>query len=585
VAKGNSSLEENEQARLTLDAIGDAVVASDIEDRVTYLNAAAESLTGWSRAEASGQPVTGILRIINSTTREALPSPMALAISENKTLCLTSSCSLIRRDGIELAIEDSASPIRDRHGKVTGAVMVLRDVSTTRALSLKMSYLAEHDSLTGLPNRTVLNDRLAQAMVLAHRRQQEVAVLFLDVDRFKQINDSLGHDTGDRLLQSVAQRIVSCVRSSDTVSRQGGDEFVILLSEVAHAQDAAVSAAKILLALSTPHRIGQHSLRITASIGIVIYPQDGTHADALLKHADSAMYHAKDGGRNNFQFFEPVMNARAIERDSLGNGLRHAIARQQLVLHYQPIMNLQTGAMSGVEALIRWAHPHRGLLPPAQFIRIAEQSGFVVPTGKWVLRHACHQIQAWRAEGWAPPRVSINTSAVELHDKDFVTGVRTILMETGVSPQSLELELTETSLMHDSKLIATVLNALKDLGVQLALDDFGTGYSSLSHLKRFPIDTLKIDATFVRELATNAKDASIVGAVINMGERLRMRVVAEGIETSEQLELLRAQSCPEGQGHYLGKPMTASEFSGARQQSPNDGPAAPHTFASRVSLR
>lgn len=539
-------------------------MASDVEGNVTYLNAVAATMTGWSWEEAAGHPVTEVLCLIHSSSREPMPDPMALAIREHQTVRLTPHCTLIRRDGVEAAIEDSAAPIYNRHGLITGAVMVFRDVSTTRAVSLRMSYLAQHDSLTGLPNRTMLKDRLHQSMALGHRHQQNLAVLFLDVDRFKQINDSLGHEVGDGLLQSVAQRLVSCVRNSDTVSRQGGDEFVILLSEVSHAQDAALSAAKILLTLSTPHRVEQHNLNITASIGIVIYPEDGTDADTLLKHADLAMYHAKDRGRNNYQFFEPGMNARALKRQSLGNGLRYAIDRGQLVLHYQPIISLQTGAMTGVEALVRWAHPHRGLLAPSQFIAIAEETGFVVPIGRWVLREACNQIQAWANAGLPTLRIAINTSAVEVHDKDYVVGIRTILAETDLPANRLELELTETALMHDSKAAVAVLHALKDIGVRLALDDFGTGYSSLSHLRRFPIDTLKIDETFVRDLATNADDASIVSAVISMGKNLRMRVVAEGIETAEQLDSLRALSCPEGQGHYLGKAVTAEEFNAAR---------------------
>ena len=459
---------EKERAQVTLDSIGDAVISTDIRGHVTYLNGVAESLTGWSPADAAGQPFEEVFRIIDATTREAVQNPMALAIRENKTVGLTPNCLLIRRDGVEAAIEDSAAPIHDRRGEVTGAVMVFHDVSTARALSLRMSYLAQHDSLTDLPNRILLNDRLNQAMALAHRHQQQLAVLFLDVDRFKHINDSLGHDVGDRLLQSVAQRLLGCVRKSDTVSRQGGDEFVILLSEVTRAQDAAVSAEKILMALSTPHRIDRHDLHVTASIGIVIYPDDGTEAETLMKHADFAMYHAKDSGRSNYQFFTPDMNVRAIERQSLENGLRHALERQQFVLHYQPTMNLETGAIVGVEALIRWRHPHLGLVPPAQFVPVAEECGFIVAIGRWALREACRQARAWQDAGLPPIRIAINISAVELRDKDFVAGVSAILTETALEPRYLELELTETFLMQDSTSTAAVLQALKDTNVQLA---------------------------------------------------------------------------------------------------------------------
>ena len=559
-ANAEALFEEKERAQVTLNSIGDAVMSTDVWGDVTYLNLVAENMTGWSREQAAGHPIEEVFRIIDATTREAVPNPMMLAIRENKTVALTPNCVLIRRDGVEAAIEDSAAPIHDRRGQVTGAVMVFHDVSKARALSLRMSYLAQHDSLTDLPNRILFNDRLTQAMATAHRHQQKLAVLFVDVDRFKHINDSLGHNIGDRVLQSAAERLRACVRSSDTVSRQGGDEFVILLSEVTHAGDAAVSADKMLQALSAPYQIDQHDLHLTVSIGIVTYPGDGTDAEMLLQNADFAMYHAKDSGRNNYQFFSSEMNMLAVDRQSIENDLRHALERQEFVLHYQPKMNLKTGAISGVEALLRWRHPQRGLVPPSQFIPVAEECGFIVPIGRWVLREACRQARAWQDAGLEPMRIAINTSAVELRAKDFVEGVRAILTETGLEPRCLELELTETFLMQDSKSTTEVLHALKDMGVHLALDDFGTGYSSLSYLKRFPIDTLKIDRSFVRDLTTDPDDASIVSAVISMGESLHMQVVAEGVETPEQLAFLQAQSCPHGQGYYFSQPMEAEEF-------------------------
>jgi diguanylate cyclase (GGDEF)-like protein/PAS domain S-box-containing protein len=559
-ANAEALFEEKERAQVTLNSIGDAVMSTDVWGRVTYLNMVAESLTGWSREEAAGHPLEDVFRIIDATTREVIQNPMALAIQENKTVGLTPNCILIRRDGVEAAIEDSAAPIHDRRGQVTGAVIVFHDVSTARALSLRMSYLAQHDSLTDLPNRILFSDRLTEAIAMAHRYRRKLAVLYMDVDRFKHINDSLGHDIGDRLLQSMAARLHACVRSSDTVSRQGGDEFVVLLSEVMHVQDAALIAEKILLTLRKPHRIDQHDLHLTVSIGIANYPDDGTEAEVLLKNADFAMYHAKENGRNNYQFFQPEMNVRAVERQSLENGLRHAMERQEFVLHYQPKMNLLTGAIIGVEALIRWRHPQRGLVPPAQFIPVAEECGFIVPIGRWVLREACRQARAWHNAGLMPIRLAINISAVELRDKDFVAGVRSILTETGLEAHYVELELTETCLLQDSKSTAAVLQALNDLGVGLALDDFGTGYSSLSYLKRFPIDTLKIDQSFVRNITTDADDASIVSAVISMGKSLHMQVVAEGVETQEQLAFLREQSCLYGQGYYFSQPVVAEEI-------------------------
>jgi diguanylate cyclase (GGDEF)-like protein/PAS domain S-box-containing protein len=571
--------EEKERAQVTLNSIGDGVISTDIWGDVTYLNAVAETMTGWSRLEAGGRPIAEVFQVVDASTREVVENPMVLAIRINKTVALTPNCVLIRRDGFEAAIEDSAAPIHDRRGQVSGGVMVFHDVSTARALSARMSYLAQHDSLTDLPNRILLKDRLTQAIAIACRHRQKLAVLFLDVDRFKHINDSLGHAIGDRMLQSVAQRLLGCVRNSDTVSRQGGDEFVVLLSDVTHSRDAVVSVEKILQAMSTPHNIEQYDLSITVSIGIAIYPDDGEEAEILMKRADFAMYHAKDAGRNNYQFFKPDMNARAVERQSLESGLRHALERQEFTLHYQPKMDLKTGTIMGVEALIRWCHPERGLVSPAQFIPIAEECGFIVPIGRWVLREACRQAQAWRGAGLAPLRIAVNISAVELRAKDFVAGVSAILEETGFDPSCLELELTETFLMQDSHSTAVVLLALKDMGVQLALDDFGTGFSSLSYLKRFPIDTLKIDQSFVRDVTTDADDASIVSAVISMGKSLHMRVVAEGVETRAQLEFLRQHSCPFGQGYYFSRPVVAGEFLQMMGRSP-----AEITFGLRADL-
>jgi diguanylate cyclase (GGDEF)-like protein/PAS domain S-box-containing protein len=552
--------EEQERAQITLNSIGDAVISTDLGGRVTYLNAVAERMTGWSLLEAAGRPLEEVFRIADATTRERAQNPMALAVRENKTVGLTLNCVLIRRDGTEAAIEDSAAPIHDRRGHVTGAVMVFRDVSMTRALSLRMAHLAQHDSLTDLPNRMLLNDRLNQALALAHRHQKKLALLFLDLDRFKSINDSLGHAIGDRLLQSVAERLLSCVRSSDTVSRQGGDEFVILLAEVTQPADAAVTAEKILLALSMPYRIAQQDLHLAASIGVVTYPNDGTEAKTLLRHADLAMYRAKDSGRNTYRFFEPDMNGHTADRQSLESGLHRAIERREFVLHYQPMMRLDTGELTGVEALVRWCHPQRGLVLPAQFVPMAEESGFIAAIGRWVLHEACRQTREWRAAGLPPLRMAINVSTVELRGKGFVESVGGILEEHGLMPRDLELELTETFLMRDSNSTAAALRSLNTLGVRIALDDFGTGYSSLSHLKRFPIDTLKIDRSFVHDLATDAEDASIVSAVIGMGKGLQIRVVAEGVETLEQLAFLRKQGCPEGQGHYFGRPVSAREF-------------------------
>jgi diguanylate cyclase (GGDEF)-like protein/PAS domain S-box-containing protein len=562
-----SLFDEKERAQVTLNSIGDAVVCTDINGHVSYLNIIAERLTGWPKSEAIGRPLEEVFRIIDSETRATVPNPMSMAAQQNRIVGLPPTCILIRRDGVESAIEDSSAPIHDRCGRVTGAVMVFHDVSTARALALQLAYFAQHDSLTELPNRTLLNDRLTHAIAVARRHHAGLAVLYLDLDRFKNINDSLGHLVGDHLLKSVAQRLSECVRESDTVGRLGGDEFVIVLSEMTHARDAAVCAEKLLQAVRVPHVTDSHEVHVTASIGVSVYPEDGSDIETLLQNADSAMYEAKNRGRNSCQFYQAGLNSSATERQSIESSLRHAIQRHELELHYQPIMNVATGVMAGVEALIRWQHPTLGSVLPAQFISIAEESGLIVPIGQWALREACRQARAWQDARLPPLRLAVNISAVELRSKEFVADVETILTETAFDPRRLELELTETFLMQDSTPTALVLDALKQLGLQLALDDFGTGYSSLSYMRRFPIDALKVDRSFVRNITTDADDASVVRAVINMGKSLHMRIVAEGVETREQLLFLEEHDCTEAQGYYFSRPVKAERFAEMMRQS------------------
>jgi diguanylate cyclase (GGDEF)-like protein/PAS domain S-box-containing protein len=551
---------EKERAQVTLNSIGDAVLSTNVEGQVTYLNSVAEKMTGWSLEEASGKPLESVFEIVDGATRKPCPNPLKSAIEKNKTVGLTPNCILIRRDKHECAIEDSAAPIHDRHGLVTGAVIVFHDVSEARAMGLEMSHHAQHDTLTNLPNRMLLKDRLSQAIAASHRNGTRVAVLYLDLDGFKHINDSLGHAIGDKLLQSVAKRLLSCVRNSDTVSRQGGDEFVVLLSEIAHGSDAGVKASKILNALAKPYDIEKHVLTVTASIGVTTCPDDGEDAENLITNADLAMYHAKEKGRNNYQFFEKNMNMRAKERQLVESSLRNALERNELLLHYQPKVDLGTGEIVGVEAMVRWMHPDRGLLFPKEFISIAEDSGMMVPIGRWVLREACRQARAWQDESLRPIDMAVNVSSVEFRSEDFLGGLRAILDETGLDPQNLEIELKESVLMQHVEFTAPLLQKLKEMGVRLAVDDFGTGYSSLSYLRQFPVDTLKVDQSFVREIKSETSDAPIICAVINMGRSLNLRVIAEGIDTAEQLAYLQAYGCDRGQGFYFSRPVPALEF-------------------------
>ncbi len=551
---------EKERAQLTLNSIGDAVVCTEVSGNVTFLNPIAEGLAGWPAGEAIGRPFVEVFRIIDVLDHRRVVDPIALVLKTNKTVTLPEGSILIRRDGTESAIEDSTAPIHDRRGRITGGVMVFHDVTQTRAMSQKMSHLAQYDYLTDLPNRLLLNDRLSQAIATAHRHQQHLAVLFVDVDRFKHVNDSLGHLIGDKLLSSIAQRLVASVRSSDTISRQGGDEFVILLSSVAHAADAALSAQKLLTVAGMPHRIEEHDVQITLSIGMGIYPEDGTDAETLVKNADLAMLNAKDNGRNNYQFFRPTMNEHALERQSIEGSLRHALDRGEFELHYQPKMELTAETLTGAEALIRWRQPERGMVLPQDFIPIAEKCGYIVPIGRWVLREACRHRRRWLDAHLAPIPIAINISAVELRSNNFIEHVRDILEETGLESRYLEFELTETAFMQDPQSTIAVLRGLKQLGIQLTLDDFGTGYSSLSYLKRFPIDSLKIDKSFVKGLCTDSDDSKLVSAVINLGRSFHLQVIAEGVETRAQFIALQAQNCAEGQGYYFQKPIAADEF-------------------------
>jgi diguanylate cyclase (GGDEF)-like protein/PAS domain S-box-containing protein len=551
---------EKERAQVTLSSIGDAVACTDSLGNISFLNSVAEKMTGWTLREAMGRPMGEILQIVNADSHKIIPHPIQMGNDQNASMHLPPNCLLLRRDGFEIPIEDSVAAIHNREGEATGAVIIFRDVSGARAMALQMAHSAEHDFLTGLPNRMLLNDRVNQAVALAARHMKKVALLFLDLDGFKHINDSLGHAIGDKLLQSVAQRLVNCVRGTDTVSRQGGDEFVVLLSEVEHSEDTAISARRMLSAIAEAHSIDQHDLHVTASMGLSIYPDDGLNAETLIKNADTAMYQAKENGRQSYQFFKPAMNVRAVERQSIEESLRRAVERHEFTLHYQPKINIRTGQITGAEALIRWTHPVRGPVSPAQFIPVAEDCGLIVSIGNWVLREACNQARTWLDAGLPLGTMAVNISAMEFRDDNFLEGIFDILRETNLEPTSLELELTESVLMKHAGAAESTLKMLRERGVQLAVDDFGTGYSSLSYLRKFPINALKIDQSFVRQISHAPDETTIVTAVISMGRSLNLRVVAEGVETQEELAFLQAHLCDEAQGYYFSKPVPAEAF-------------------------
>jgi diguanylate cyclase (GGDEF)-like protein/PAS domain S-box-containing protein len=555
----NALASQSEVAKSTLDAIEEAVLRTDIHGAITYLNRRAKILTGWHLEEAMGRPIADVVRITEGGSTPPVGETLDSFENDLETplpITKSSACILIRRDGVELGIEKTATPIHDQDGVLTGSVVAFHDLSAERA---RVSQRAQHDPLTGLPNRVLLNDRLIQAVSLAIRQDKQLAVMFIDLDQFKRINDSLGHDLGDKLLQSIASRLVSCVRRTDTVSRLGGDEFVVLLSQVEHEEDAAMSARKILRALAAPHIVDYKNLDISASIGVSTYPSDGPDAENLVNKADTAMYEAKKRGRNNYQFFRKDMQIRIAERQLLERDLRCALGRNEFLLHYQPKFHLQTGQITGMEALIRWLHPKRGLVPPGDFIPIAEECGLILPIGRWVRLEACRQAQAWRESGIGIVPMAVNVSAAEFEEKDFISGVRAVLIATGVDPRNLELELTESVLMHNPESTVSTLGALKDMGVTLAVDDFGTGYSSFTYLRRFSVDALKLDQSFVRDVTGDPDDATIVCAMIGIGTSLKLRVIAEGVETREQFLFLKSHSCAEGQGYYFSRPVVAEQ--------------------------
>ena len=548
--------EEKQRMQVTLDSIGDAVVVCDTSMHISLLNPVAEMMTGWTEAEAIGQPVDAVIQLVDMAHGETPLSPLRIAMRDNRVVALQTDTALRRRLGGETPIEDSAAPIRDSDGHVVGGVMVFRDVSELRAMALKMSHLAQHDYLTDLPNRVLLHDRLSHALAATTVGFGAAgALMFLDLDNFKTINDSLGHQVGDRVLQEVSLRLLAGVRDDDTVSRQGGDEFVVLLERLSDPRDAARVAQKMLVAMRAPIVADAHTLHVTLSIGIALFPQDSSDAQTLMMQADTALYHAKQSGRDQFSYFSNRMSEKAAARLQLENDLRDALRDDELCLVYQPKVLRPGQHITGMEALVRWRRRDGSFAMPAEFIPVAEESGLITQLDEWVMHEACRQNKLWQDMGLLALPVSVNVSLARFDPERLLAHVANALERSGLAPQHLQIEFTESQMFSDEERARELIEGLHALGVQIALDDFGTGYSSLRYLLQYRFNTLKVDRSFVSGLPGDGKQAAVVGAVVAMARALNADVVAEGVETLAQAESLEQHGCPEVQGYLYSHPV------------------------------
>ncbi len=554
--------------RAMIDQVPDYLFVKDTESRFVVANRAVAADLGLKPKE-----------LIGKTDFELHPRELAARFFADEQKVISSGEPLL--DIEEFVVDVSGSkkwlstskvPLRNDLNEVIGIVGVSRDVTERKSAEDQIHFLAHHDALTGLPNRTLLMDRLSQALLQAQRNDRRATAIFIDLDNFKMINDSLGHNAGDTLLRIVAERMVECVRATDTVVRLGGDEFVVLLIDQADSPNVALVLDKIRAAISEPIPIEGRLLHVTCSIGLATFPEDGTDAETLLMNADVAMYRAKERGRDNVQFYAAEMNIAAHERRVLQEGLRTGLERNEFALVYQPQVDLQSGRIFAVEALARWNHPELGVVAPARFIPIAEESGLIVQLGDWVLREACRQNKAWQDAGMPPITICVNVSARQFREKRWVERVTDALKESGLEAKYLELELTESLLMQDMPQAIATMQELQATGVQFAIDDFGTGYSSLSALKNFPVARLKIDQSFVRNLPHDANDRSIATAVISLGQKLNMKVIAEGVESAEQLAFLKDHNCDEMQGYLFSQPIGSDAFAALMRKQNSAAP-------------
>ena len=550
-----SELVAAQKLRLHFDRTPLAVIEWDRQQKVTAWNPAAEAIFGFTVSDAMGKAIPSLLGTDQDRRGlETMCGELLTTREGNKTTL--SNCT---RSGRTIHCEWYNTPLVDPQGNVVGFASLVQDITERLNTERTIHYMAHHDALTGLPNRRLMQDRLTQAIMAARRKQRHVAVLFLDLDRFKVVNDTLGHDTGDFILKDVSRRLVSCVREVDTVSREGGDEFVIILPDLEAPESARVVADKILREMSRPVEIGGQEIHITPSIGISHYPNDATDVQQLLKHADNAMYQAKDSGRNTVRFFTNDLNFLLSKRLEIESRLRKAIEHEEFFLRYQPQVEIDTGRITGMEALIRWNDPQKGEVFPKDFIFVAEELGLIVPIGEWVFQTACRQLRSWEQDGLPEVTISINISPRQFMSRRLVSTLLGIVRDTGADPRRIELEITETMIMRNLEQSIETLTQLRSVGMKVAMDDFGVGYSSLGQLKRLPATSMKIDRSFIMNVPDDASSGSITEAIIAMAKRLKLRVIAEGVETRAQLEFLRANHCEAFQGFLFSRPVTALE--------------------------
>ncbi|MCG7953573.1 MAG: EAL domain-containing protein [Candidatus Thiodiazotropha endolucinida] len=533
----------------------EGITVTDASGNIVSTNPAFEAITGYSHEEVLGQ---------NPRVLKSGHHPDSFYKEMWDTLLLTGHWRgeiwNRRKNGDAYPEWLTISAVKDGNDETTHYVGVFTDISQIKEAQDQINFLAHHDALTRLPNRALFRERFDHALMHARRENASIALLFLDLDRFKTVNDTLGHPVGDQVLLEVSKRMNQIIRASDTLARLGGDEFVLLLEEQTDAQHAAVVARKLIDLFSRPMIIGEHELVVTASIGITLYPNDGDDPDKLIRHADRAMYEAKQQGRNTYRFFTQALTEGALERLMMENDLRRAVARNELILHYQPIVNLETRQLQGIEALVRWQHPEQGLIAPGLFIELAEEIGIIGEIGQWVLRAACSQLARWDRDGFKVPRISVNLSVQQIDREGLITMVSEELNNSGLSPERLELEVTESMLIRNPELSRTVLSELRTLGVKFAIDDFGTGYSSLAYLKLLPLDHLKIDQSFVRDIGKDANDEAIVRAIIGMSKSLGLESVAEGVEEAHQARFLQQAGSELAQGYLYSRPLPADEI-------------------------